>query len=199
MRATPGSPAKWQLHAFRGFNGTSINTTANTGNVKNNVFQVHTVRSRARTMAHYINGTLAGTGTFSDGGTPLPMSGLILSCDAGLANHLECDVAECLAYSENLSASDRAAVENYLLAKYALGGLPPPNAPQIASSVSGANLLLPVTSQSGYTYVLQEATNLIPTITWSNLATSNGTGGTITFSAPINPALPQRYFRVLAY
>lgn len=199
LRATPGSPAKWQLHAFRGFNGTAINTTATTGNVTNDVLAVHTVTVTGTTMTHYINGAMAGSGTFSDGGTPLPMSGLIVSCDAGAANHLECDVAEILAYTENLSASGRAAVENYLLAKYAIRLVPPPNPPLITLSVSGPNLLLPVASQSGYTYVLQVATNLVRTIIWSNLAASNGTGGTISFNAPINPALPLRYFRVLAY
>jgi hypothetical protein len=75
----------------------------------------------------------------------------------------------------------------------------PPNAPVITPSLSGGNLLMPVNSQSGYTYVLQSATNLNAPVTWSDITTNAGTGGVLNFSAPVNPAQPQSYFRVLAY
>lgn len=197
LRATTGSPAKWQLQAVRTAAPT-LNTTTNTANVTTNVFQVHAVQVSGTSMTHWINSTLAGAGTFNDGGTPLPMSGLILSCDAAVANHLECDIAEVLAYSEVLNTTDRNSLENYLLTKYALV-LPPPNAPIITPGLSGGNLLMPVNSQTGYTYVLQSATNLVPPVVWSGVTTNSGTGGTINFTAPVNPAQPQSYFRVVAY
>jgi hypothetical protein len=149
-------------------------------------------------MTHYLNGAQAGSGSFSDGGTPLPMSGLILSCDAGVANHLECDVAEVLAYREVLNTADRKAVEDYLLAKYSLA-LPPPNPPVMMAGLSGTNLQMSVLSQAGYNYMLQAATNLTPPVVWSGVATNAGTGGMLNFSAPVSPAQPQSYFRVVAY
>jgi hypothetical protein len=196
LRAAAGAPAKWQLRALR--NSPSVNASVATADVTPNLFQVHTVQVSGTNMTHYLDGALAGAGTFHDGGTRLPMSGLILSCDGGVANHLDCDVAEVLAYNENLSAADRASLEGYLLDKYALGVLAPPNPPEITSGVSGTNLQMQVASQAGYSYVLEAATNLTPTVTWTALATNSGTGGLLLFSAPMDPAQPQRYFRVLA-
>lgn len=196
LRVANGSPAQWQLQAVRTFNGPALNVTATTANVTTNLWQIHTVQVSGTNMTHFVNGALAGTGTFNDGGTPLPMSGLILSCDAGVANHLECEIAEVLAYAEPLNPSDRAILETHLLAKYALV-LPPPNPPVLApAGLSGGNLHFTVASQSGYTYVLQAATNLVPPVVWTGVATNAGTGGPLNFSVPANAALPQRYFRV---
>ena len=75
----------------------------------------------------------------------------------------------------------------------------PPDAPVITPSLSGGNLLMPVNSQSGYTYVLQSATNLVPPVVWIGVTTNAGTGGVLNFSAPVNPAQPQSFFRVVAY
>lgn len=197
LRVASGSPAKWQLQAVRTA-APALNVSTNTANVTTNALQVHAVQVSGTNMTHWINGALAGSGSFADGSTPLPMSGLILSCDAAVANHLECDVTEVLAYNEVFSAGNRNALENYLLSKYALV-LPPPNAPVITPSLSGGNLLMPVNSQSGYTYVLQSATNLVSPVSWTGVTTNAGTGGVLNFSAPVNPVQPQSYFRVVAY
>jgi hypothetical protein len=199
LRAVTGSPAKWQLQAVRTFGGAAINTTTNTANLTTSVFQVHAVQVSGTTMTHYINGALAGSGVFADGGTPLPMSGLILSCDAAVANHMECDIAEVLAYTETLSGASRTNIESYLLTKYALAALPPPASPTITPSVVGTNLHLQIASQSGYYYVVQAATNLAPPTAWSNFSTNAGTGGTMNLSVPVSPSQPQRFFRLWAY
>ena len=75
----------------------------------------------------------------------------------------------------------------------------PPNPPVITPSVLGANLQLQIASQSGYNYVVQSATNLTAPVTWSNISTNSGTGGTLNLSAPISTTEPERFFRVWAY
>lgn len=199
LRAVPGSPPKWQLHAVRTFNGPTLNAATATADVVLDAFQVHTVQVTGNTMTHFVDGSPAGSGTFNDGGSPLPMSGLILSCDVAVANHLECEVAEVLAYAEVLGASDRAAVENYLLTKYGLRTGLPPNPPVIAPpTLVGNELRVAMPPQVGYAYVLQATTNLLPPRVWVNLATNVGTGDALQFAVPIHPDAPQRFFRVVA-
>jgi autotransporter-associated beta strand protein len=79
-----------------------------------------------------------------------------------------------------------------------MGGAPPqPTIPPV--SVSGGNLLVPVTTYAGYSYVLQSATNLTPTIYWSNESTNAGTGGTLTFTVPLEPGKPRKFLRIWVY
>ena len=72
-----------------------------------------------------------------------------------------------------------------------------PPTPTITSpSVSGGNFTLQVaSSQSGFNYVLQATPSLAP-VTWTNIYTNAGTGGTLNFTNAITPGNPQQFFRV---
>jgi autotransporter-associated beta strand protein len=72
--------------------------------------------------------------------------------------------------------------------------------PQIAvSATDGTNLVFQLSSQTGATYVLQSATNILDSpVLWFNEQTNSGTGAMQTFLFPIG-AEPQRFFRVMAY
>lgn len=64
---------------------------------------------------------------------------------------------------------------------------------------SGSNqLALRVATQSGFNYILLGATNLNPSVSWKPVITNNGTGGTITNTIQISPALPAQFFRYSA-
>ena len=65
----------------------------------------------------------------------------------------------------------------------------------VAPSVSGTNFTTQVASQTGFNYVLQGTPVLAPA-TWTGLQTNAGTGGTLTFTIPITPGNPQRFFRI---
>jgi len=76
----------------------------------------------------------------------------------------------------------------------------PPPQPTIAPvTVSGTNLVVSASTVSGANYVLQSATNLTPTINWSNESTNAGTGGNLMLNVPIEPSQPQKYLRLWAY
>ena len=197
LRAAPGSPNRWQLHAYRNWTGLpGVDSTIATGPVTLNKFQTHTVVVSGTTASHYIDGSLAGSGTFADGGTPLPMSGLILACNASVASPMNCDIAEVLAYNEALSPASRTELEQSMLVKYGLV-LPPPEPPVITPVVSGGDVVMTLPSQSGYTYILQTTTNLVEPF-WTPVATNAGTGSQILFSRPRDSGRLHEYFRVLA-
>ncbi|MEI9960790.1 MAG: autotransporter-associated beta strand repeat-containing protein [Limisphaerales bacterium] len=59
---------------------------------------------------------------------------------------------------------------------------------------SGTNLVLQVASQAGYDYVLQ-ATPQLNSPVWTGVQTNAG-GGILTFTIPISPTNPQRFFRI---
>jgi autotransporter-associated beta strand protein len=64
-----------------------------------------------------------------------------------------------------------------------------------APSISGTNYSLQVLSQAGFNYVLEATPSLTPT-NWVGIQTNAGTGGTLTFTIPISPATPKRFFRI---
>jgi hypothetical protein len=72
-----------------------------------------------------------------------------------------------------------------------------PPTPTITSpAVSGTNFTLQVaSSQSGFNYVLQATPTLAP-VTWTDIQTNAGTGGTLNFTNPITQANPQQFFRI---
>jgi autotransporter-associated beta strand protein len=81
-----------------------------------------------------------------------------------------------------------------------VAGATPPPQPVIAPlSISGTNLVVSVPTVSGFHYVLQSATNLTPTINWSNESTNAGTGGSLFFNVPIEPGKPQKFLRFRVY
>jgi len=81
-----------------------------------------------------------------------------------------------------------------------VAGITPPPQPTIGPvTVSGTNLVFSVATVSGANYVLQSATNLTPTINWSNESTNAGTGGALMLTVPIQPSPPQKYLRFWVY
>jgi PKD repeat protein len=75
-----------------------------------------------------------------------------------------------------------------------------PLAPTIQSPYldgGGANLILRIATQNGFSYILHSATDLNPPVLWSPMATNSGTGGTITNTVLISPVLPAQFFRYL--
>jgi hypothetical protein len=73
----------------------------------------------------------------------------------------------------------------------------PPVAPVITTAVTGTNLWLLVDTVTGRDYVLESTPVLAPTPLWTSVSTNAGNGGVLTNSVPLNPALPQTYFRYL--
>jgi autotransporter-associated beta strand protein len=61
-------------------------------------------------------------------------------------------------------------------------------------SVSGTNFVLQVQSQVGSNYVVEATLKLGPA-SWTGIQTNPG-GGVLTFTIPITPATPKRFFRV---
>jgi hypothetical protein len=89
--------------------------------------------------------------------------------------------------TDNLAFSVDSIVMSMLL---------PPTPPVILSSpVNAGQLALSVATQTGYGYVLLNATNLNPPVVWSPVVTNNGTGGIITNIVPAGPVPPEQYFR----
>jgi fibronectin-binding autotransporter adhesin len=70
--------------------------------------------------------------------------------------------------------------------------------PTITSpSVSSGNFILQVAaSQSGFNYVLQATPSLNSPVTWTNIYTNAGTGGTLNFTNVITPGNSQQFFRI---
>ena len=88
-------------------------------------WNVHTMTVDGTTVSHYIDGNLAVTGSVS---TVDPMGGTMLGANGagGSGVFSQSSIAEYMVYAGNaLSAGDQTAVEDYLLAKYALGNSPP--------------------------------------------------------------------------
>ena len=71
-------------------------------------------------------------------------------------------------------------------------------APRISASLSGTNLTLQFPTEIGVKYVLQSATNLTTPTIWTSQQTNAGNGTVQSLEIPINPAEPQKYFRLLA-
>jgi autotransporter-associated beta strand protein len=68
------------------------------------------------------------------------------------------------------------------------------------SMLNGTNLVMQYPSQTGSSYVLQSATNLQPPVTWANVQTNVGDGGTQSFQTILDPqAVPQCFYRLQAY
>ncbi len=62
-------------------------------------------------------------------------------------------------------------------------------------AVSGTNFTLKVASQTGINYVVL-ANPALESGTWTGIQTNAGTGGLLTFTVPITPGSPQRFFRI---
>ena len=75
-----------------------------------------------------------------------------------------------------------------------------PPQPTIAPvTVVGTNLVVPVETISGYSYVLQSTTNLAPPSAWFNESTNAGTGSTLILNVPFDPNEPQKFLRFWVY
>ncbi len=75
-----------------------------------------------------------------------------------------------------------------------------PPSPTIAPvTASGTNLVVSVSTTLGFNYVLQSATNLIPTINWHNESTNVGTGGNLILNFPIEPGQSKKFLRFWVY
>src|SRR6185295_4581830 len=73
-------------------------------------------------------------------------------------------------------------------------------APQILPlTVEGTNLMISVQSETGVTYVLETAETLASPIPWTGIATNLGSGEVLTFLTPLDPSLPQKFFRFSIY
>ncbi|MSU58859.1 MAG: hypothetical protein EXS35_11955 [Pedosphaera sp.] len=64
----------------------------------------------------------------------------------------------------------------------------------VAPAVGGGNFTAQSASQLGFNYVLQGTTSLSP-VSWTNIQTNAGTGGTLSFTVPV-AGNPQRFFRI---
>ena len=60
---------------------------------------------------------------------------------------------------------------------------------------TGTNLLLRIATQSGYNYVLQNATNLTPPVAWVSPLTNTGSGLTVTNVMPASRGTPKNFYR----
>jgi autotransporter-associated beta strand protein len=72
-------------------------------------------------------------------------------------------------------------------------------APQLGYSVMGTNLELRWNSYYGLDYVVETATNLAEPAVWLPVSTNPGTGGTMSFTAGIDPMQPWRFFRMSVF
>ena len=75
-----------------------------------------------------------------------------------------------------------------------VGSLLAPRPTILPASASGTNFVLLVQSQSGFNYVV-EATPALAPENWTGIQTNAG-GGLLTFTIPIDPANPERFFRI---
>jgi autotransporter-associated beta strand protein len=76
---------------------------------------------------------------------------------------------------------------------------PPTILPVSLSIITGTstNLVLPVVTVAGHNYVLESTPGLGGTNVWTPVSTNAGTGGTITLTVPVIPALQEQFFRFL--
>src|SRR5204863_1101026 len=78
-----------------------------------------------------------------------------------------------------------------------LTGAPKPHPVMTSASVQGGNLVISGTNGyiNGTYYVLSSTNVALPLSSWEPIATNSFDGaGNFTFSAPIDPAKPQRFF-----
>ena len=91
-----------------------------------NTWQVHEFdyvpTNGATLVRHWINGTNAAIFTNAN---LTPLGGLVLAANAQAQRFLAVDIAELLVYTSDLSASNRAAVLNYLQANWTPTAIPP--------------------------------------------------------------------------
>jgi fibronectin-binding autotransporter adhesin len=74
------------------------------------------------------------------------------------------------------------------------------SAPELAGSVlNETNLALRFFSEANVKYLLQQRESLDLPANWTTLSTNLGTGDIMTLTVPIEPAIPSRLFRLLAY
>ncbi|MGC9451379.1 MAG: hypothetical protein ACP5I4_08025 [Oceanipulchritudo sp.] len=73
--------------------------------------------------------------------------------------------------------------------------LPPAAAPLISSTLSGANMIISLQSQSGYDYTLQQSTTGLGGGNFSSIETLPGNDGTLQFTAP-GPGAGKVFYRV---
>jgi hypothetical protein len=73
-------------------------------------------------------------------------------------------------------------------------GTAPGEAINGVSVLGGNQMTFGYTTMAGQTYILQTSTNLA---VWQNLSTNLAAAATLSFTNPISPAVPQRFFRVL--
>jgi hypothetical protein len=182
-------------------NGNDLNLNGGTTPLALNVPHAVVMQaSGGNTLSLYIDGALAAqaTGlqlqgmTNSNGTGVIP---LLSTVGANIGNIFTNLVGEVRIYTNGVV--NGALLSANIYANYG-GVLPPPNSPAILPVYNSAgNLVFRVATQTGYNYYLESTTNLNPPIVWSTNATTAGTGGTITNTAPINSALLKQFFRYL--
>jgi len=73
--------------------------------------------------------------------------------------------------------------------------LTPPTILAPAYDVTGANLLLRISTVQGHAYVLESTSDLTSPGSWSTVSTNSGTGGTLTNLAPVSRSIPRVFYR----
>jgi hypothetical protein len=72
----------------------------------------------------------------------------------------------------------------------------PPTAPSITTVAGGGTMSFSITSQNGYSYILQSTPVLTPPA-WTNMETLPGNGGVLNFT-PVATTNATEFFRILA-
>lgn len=139
----------------------------------------------------FVNGNSDGS-TASSADTASGLRGLNFGAwDPGVA-HLQGDIAEIAFYDTALSPTDRQAVENYLISKYALGTSPATLTPGAVGGTSGATatittsaLVVPGTAAgtSNSTATVTVPANLVP----GSTAGLSGASASVTVPAKVVP------------
>ncbi|MBN1516505.1 choice-of-anchor D domain-containing protein [Candidatus Sumerlaeota bacterium] len=112
---------QWEIVGRKGISPAYLETIPS-ANLTLGEFQVHSILLTPTTgtlgVQHYINGSLATSGTFAE---TYSFGGLILSSDLYGSNDANCNIAEILAYSFEMDETYRRPIEEYLGDKYGIG------------------------------------------------------------------------------
>jgi hypothetical protein len=80
-----------------------------------------------------------------------------------------------------------------------VGTAPPqPTIQPVFIDGTGTNLVVRIGTTSGFDYVLETTTNLVPVVVWTPILTNAGTGGVITNLLPVSKTTPKRFYRYQA-
>lgn len=80
-----------------------------------------------------------------------------------------------------------------------VGTAPPqPTIQPVFIDGTGTNLVVRVDTASGFEYVLETTTNLVPVVVWTPVLTNLGNGGVVTNLVPVSKTTPKRFYRYQA-